>query len=91
MRTLFTFNEEGISYKIKELRNFEVWKYDIGYTFRDGDMILYDVFKDDKLEKIIDKYNIDEGNHPTVDCMRFERDDIGVYQRVYLDLDNLEY
>lgn len=89
MRTLFSFNGEGISHEIKELRRLEIWKYDIEYTFRDGDMILYDVFKNDELESIIKKYNIDEGNHPIVDCMRFERDEIGVYQVVYLDLDNI--
>ena len=90
MRVLFRFAEMGdkLMGKAPELELLEIWKYDIPYRFFDDDMIMREVFENKEFKEIINSKNVIEGDNPLVDCHRFERDEKGVYQTVWINLIN---
>jgi hypothetical protein len=53
-------------------------------------MVMEEVFSTAEFQSIINIYKIEKGDHPIVNCTRLSRDDQGVYQEVWIELDAWE-
>jgi len=53
-----------------------------------GDMLAADIFADDLYKSIVKDW--DQIDHPEVECTRFNRDEQGIFQEVWLDVHKLD-